>query len=119
MNPHRPLPRSLLAQRVLLWAVAVVLLLNVVAALGEGDAFALGYSLPYALLAAICVVAALRLPRAERWVRAAIVAVHVLMLLGEIGRFAQGDPLAVIGLVFPVVGLVLILRASARRFFAA
>lgn len=121
MTAARPLPLSLRAQRVLLWVVAALLLLNVVSSLVAtgADPFALGYSLPYVLLSVLCAVLALRLPRGERRVRLAISAVHVLLLLGELGRLADGDLRAVIGATIPIVGLVLLFRPRARRFFSA
>ncbi|MFC4565526.1 hypothetical protein ACFO4E_27025 [Nocardiopsis mangrovi] len=117
-SPHAPLPASLRAQRVLLWAVAVLMWLNAVTTVAAaGGFFGIGAGLPLVLAGAFCAVLARALRGGRRWVRIAVVLVHTAMLLGELGRLQSGDPLALIGLLFPVVGLVLLCLKGTRAHF--
>ncbi|GAA3723600.1 peptidoglycan/LPS O-acetylase OafA/YrhL [Spinactinospora alkalitolerans] len=113
-------PRSVRAQRVLLWVVAVITWMNAWVTLldsaGGGVFQAVGYALPETALGAVCAVLAVRLRTRMRWVRVGVIAVHVVVLIGELARLGGGDPLALIGLLFPIAGLVLIFQRGSRKF---
>lgn len=120
MSAPSRLPPSLRAQRVLLWIIAVLMWLNAVATAADTERgfYGIGAAAPFFLAGVLCAVLARRLPDARRWVRVTVIVLHVVVLLGEIGRLQSGDMRALIGLLFPIVGLVLILQRGTRRYFA-
>lgn len=115
------LPLSVRAQRVLLWVMAVLIFGNAAMDFAEagGGPFGLGYALRYVLIGAVITVLALRTGTGRRWVRICVIVLHAVILVLQLSRVLDGDVFGLVGLAFPVTGLVLAFRRTARDFFAA
>ncbi|GAB3700397.1 hypothetical protein [Nocardiopsis oceani] len=120
MNFSKKLPLSIRAQRVLLWIMATMMCGNAIwsMVLAGGGAFGIGYAMPYFLLGALITVLAIQIKSGAKWVQVVMIVLYSVMILLQVGRMFNGDPWGLIGLFFPIYGLVLALRATAREFFS-
>ena len=65
------------------------------------------------------IVLAVRIRTGAKWIQVVLVVLYGVMILLQIGRFLSGDLWGFIGLFFPIYGLVLALRSTAREFFSS
>ena len=120
MRKNKQIPLSVRAQRVLLWIMATMMYGNAIWSMVEvgGGVFGVGYAMPYILLGALMTVLALQIKSGAKWIQVVLIVLYSVMIFLQIGRFLGGDPWGFIGLFFPIFGLVLALRRTARDFFA-
>jgi hypothetical protein len=120
VSENRRLPLSVRTQRVLLWFLVVMMVGNGLISIMEagGGAFGIGYALPYFALGAFMAVLALKISSGAKWIRISLIVLYSVMISLQISRMLNGDLGGLIGLFFPIFGLVLALRRTAREFFA-
>jgi hypothetical protein len=113
------MPRPVRATRVLLLVAAGLTLVAASQAwLLVGGAYGLGAALVVALPGFASVLVGVRIRRKPtRWLWIGLIVLEVLYLLWQFGRIGAGDPFGLLGLGFPIAILVLVCRASSRRYF--
>lgn len=119
MSKNRTLPLAVRTQRVLLWFLVVMMAGNGLILFVEvgGGAFGIGYAARYFALGAFMAVLAVKINSGAKWIRVSLIVLYSIMTLLQISRMINGDLGGFIGLFFPVFGLVLALRRTAREFF--
>ena len=112
-------PLSVRTQRVLLWITAVMMYGNAIWAITEagGGAFGFGYAMPYIMFGVLTTVLAVRIRTGSKWIQIVTIVLYSVMIFLQVSRFLAGDLWGFIGLFFPIYGLVLALRPTARDFF--
>jgi hypothetical protein len=114
-----PMPGQVTAVRVLLFVLAGLTAVLVVAFLAsqEVTAESVGRLLLVALPVAVGLVVAVRIPRGGRVPFWSIVAISGLLVLVALAKLGGGDPTGLTSLVLPGAILVLVTRRPARDFF--
>ncbi|GAA1081186.1 hypothetical protein [Nocardiopsis metallicus] len=114
------LPLAVRVQRVLLWFLFVMMIGNGLMLILEtgGGAFGIGYASPYFALGSFMAVLAAKIKSGAKWIRISLIVLYSVMIFLQINRFFNGDLGGLIGLLFPIFGLVLVLRRTSREFFA-
>ncbi len=111
-----PNPAPLTAARVVLWVMAALFSASSLQILLIAGGFlGLGTALPYAVIAALCALCALRLPR---FALGGAVGVHVLLALvffTQMARIGLGEPMGLVGMVLPLTAAALLLLPSSRE----
>lgn len=118
-DAKRRMPAPVQAARVILLVVGgMCLLLFCGAVILTADAEEVGQiaGLPL-ILGAAGIVLAWQMKPNRLPIRVGVIVVEAAWLVVALGRLAQGDPTGVVAMVLPIVVLVLVNRASARRYF--
>lgn len=117
---EKKLPLAVRAQRVLLWFLFVMMIGNGLVLVLEtgGGAFGIGYASPYFALGAFMAVLAVKIKSGAKWIKISLIVLYSVMIFLQISRMLNGDLGGLIGLPFPIFGLVLTLRRTSRYFFA-
>lgn len=112
-------PSPVRAIRILLFIAAGLTLMTALDAwLRTGGAYGVGVALAVAVPGIVSLVAGRAVGIRPSWrLWLAILVLEIFYLLWQLSRIGAGDPFGVLGIAFPIAMLILLCRASARRYF--